>query len=104
MKEPRLSMQTLMVLRTLRDDAIDGGLSGADITWATEIASGTMYPILARLEQACWVTSSWEAGDPSAMGRPRRRLYQLTVAGSRKAQEALAKFESRRKNDRSRRS
>jgi PadR family transcriptional regulator PadR len=104
MKEPRLSMQMLLVLRTLRDDAIDDGLAGADITWATEIASGTMYPILARLERARWVTSSWEAVDPSVVGRPRRRLYQLTATGTRKTQEALAKFESRRKNDRSRRS
>ena len=103
-KARRLSMQALLVLRTLLDDSTDKGLAGADITWTTEIASGTMYPILARLEQARWVTSAWEAVDPRAEGRPRRRLYQLTATGARKAREALAKFEDRRKNDRSRRS
>ena len=41
------------------------------------MGSGTLYPLLARLEAAGWFTSEWEDVDPSEVGRPRRRLYKL---------------------------
>jgi len=47
------------------------------------------YPILFRLEEAEWVVSRWEDGDPRKLGRPRRRLYQLTGIGEAKAREAF---------------
>ncbi len=52
-------------------------------------ATGTIYPILARLEAAGWVVSDWEAIDPAEEGRPRRRLYYLTGAGALQARVAL---------------
>lgn len=65
-------------------------LSGADIARAADVGSGTLYPILARLEAAGWLTSAWEGIDPQQEGRPRRRYYTLTAHGQNAANEALA--------------
>lgn len=64
--------------------APDVGISGAEIARAARMQSGTLYPILFRLEKAGWLSSEWEEGDPSRLGRPRKRLYQLTAFGARK--------------------
>jgi len=79
---------TLKVLGQLMDAPIKG-LSGADVSKTTGIASGTLYPILFRLEKAGWLSSKWEDADASEMGRPRKRLYSMTSVG---AQEARAAF------------
>lgn len=68
---------------------IQDEISGAEVGRATDLASGTLYPILMRLEEAGWVESRWEAGDPHELGRPRRRLYQITGVGIRKARVAF---------------
>ena len=86
--EPRLTSQTLKVLGVLMSPTKDG-VSGAQIGRETELASGTLYPILLRLEQAGWLKSQWEDGDPSELGRPRRRLYRITGVGFRKAKAAF---------------
>jgi DNA-binding PadR family transcriptional regulator len=86
--EPRLTAQTLRVLGTLMSQTHDE-TSGAEIARLTNLASGTLYPILLRLEHAGWVESQWEAGDPSELGRPRRRFYQITTAGSSKAKSGF---------------
>jgi PadR family transcriptional regulator, regulatory protein PadR len=86
--EPRLSHPTLRILRVFLERP-KHVLAGADIGKATGLFSGTVYPVLARLEQAGWLTSEWETLDPSEAGRPRRRLYHLTGVGSRKATAAL---------------
>lgn len=41
------------------------------------IKGGTLYPLLARLEEAGHVTTHWEAGD----GGPGRKYFALTAAG-----------------------
>lgn len=51
--------------------------------------SGTVYPILLRLEQAGWLESEWETADPVLLSRPRRRLYRLTGLGIGRASAAL---------------
>jgi DNA-binding PadR family transcriptional regulator len=68
-------------------------LSGAEIGKATKLASGTLYPILLRLEGAGWLESRWEMEDPKALGRPRRRFYRITGAGALKARETFKEFE-----------
>lgn len=83
----RVTTQTLKVLGTLISAADE--ISGADIARSTELASGTLYPILARLERSRWIESKWEAGDPHDLGRPRRRFYKITALGARKAREAV---------------
>lgn len=60
-------------------------ISGADIARATGLASGTLYPILFRIEEAGWLTSKWEDVDPRDVKRPRRRLYEMTSLGAANA-------------------
>jgi PadR family transcriptional regulator PadR len=86
--EPRITSQTLKVLATLMS-RIQEETSGAEIGRATNLASGTLYPILLRLEEAGWVESRWEVEDPHELGRPRRRFYQITGVGLRKARLAF---------------
>jgi PadR family transcriptional regulator PadR len=87
----RMSLQTLKVLEAfLADPTLS--LSGADVHQQSKIASGTLYPILLRLESAGWFVSRWESVDPAAVGRPRRRLYRLTSTGLRRASEVFATF------------
>jgi DNA-binding PadR family transcriptional regulator len=86
--EPQLTIQTLKVLGALMS-RWQGEFSGAEIARNTHLASGTLYPILLRLEQAGWAESQWEAGDPRKLGRPRRRLYKLTGVGASRARAAL---------------
>lgn len=64
-------------------------MSGADIARATSLPSGTLYPILLRLERARWLESRWEDGDPRELGRPRRRFYQVTALGAKSARLAF---------------
>ena len=87
----RMSLQTLKVLEAFLESPMSQ-LSGADIHQGNGIASGTLYPILLRLEAAGWLTSRWESVDPSSAGRPRRRLYRLTSAGLKRASEVFASF------------
>jgi PadR family transcriptional regulator PadR len=63
--------------------------SGAEIARSTQLASGTLYPILLRLEEAGWAESHWESGDPRDLGRPRRRFYKVTGIGASRARAAL---------------
>jgi len=65
---------------------------GLQLMQQTGLASGTLYPILARLQAAGWVDARWEAADPSDLGRPARRYYRLTADGVRSARAALAEL------------
>src|SRR3569832_2561237 len=73
----RMSLQTLRTLEAFLENPTDE-LSGSDVQKRSGLASGTLYPILLRLESAGWFVSRWEAVDPASVGRPRRRLYRLT--------------------------
>jgi PadR family transcriptional regulator, regulatory protein PadR len=85
--EPRMTLQVLRVLDTLLDGGTDDRY-GFEISKITGLKSGTLYPILARLEGAGWLTSGWEA--EVQPGRPRRRYYRLTGVGADGAQRELA--------------
>ena len=63
---------------------------GLDLMRDTGLASGTLYPLLARLERADWVRAAWEDIDPVAEGRPSRRYYRLTPQGVVAARRELA--------------
>ena len=52
------------------------------------LGSGSVYPILERLEEAGWIEGSWESGEPT--DRPKRRFYSLTGAGRQEYLEAIA--------------
>lgn len=87
----RMSLQTLRVLEVFLGNPTEQ-LAGADVHERCGIASGTLYPILLRLESAGWFVSRWESIDPSIVGRPRRRLYRLTPTGLRRSSEVFASF------------
>jgi PadR family transcriptional regulator PadR len=94
-KSPRMTLPTQFVLRTLLDD-VNRELYGVEIGAAADLPSGTVHPILARLEGIGWVTSRWEDVDPSVAGRPARRYYRIDPHGAAAARNALAKaYQSR---------
>ena len=86
--EPRMTMATLKVLRVLVED-LDAEHYGLAISQETGLPTGSIYPILARLERGGWLTNSWEGIDPAIAGRPRRRFYRLNGVGAVKARRAL---------------
>ena len=61
---------------------------GYDIARRTDLRSGTLYPILARLAERGYLDTRWETDPPE--GRPRRHLYRLTGAGYARATELAA--------------
>ncbi len=63
---------------------------GYDLMKAAKLASGTLYPMLARLQQEGLVDSEWETQRQDAGGRPPRKYYRLTGEGLRVARLELA--------------
>lgn len=86
MKQRRHSAATVAVLLTLLEQT--GEVHGYGLTTGTGLVSGSLYPILARLESRNLVSSRWDPG-PVA-GRPARKLYQLTEDGVTEAERVLA--------------
>jgi PadR family transcriptional regulator, regulatory protein PadR len=68
---------------------------GYDLMKAAKLPSGTLYPMLARLQQDGLVESEWEAQREEAGGRPPRRYYRLTAEGLRVARLELAQAAAR---------
>jgi len=84
---PRLTRPTTLVLHALAR----GLRHGFDVLDATGLPSGTVYPILRRLEDAGLVRSHWESVLVAREeGRPPRRYYELTGAGAETLRAALA--------------
>jgi PadR family transcriptional regulator, regulatory protein PadR len=69
---------------------------GYDLMKAARLPSGTLYPLLARLEQQKLVASAWET--PQQEGQRPRKYYQLTGEGTRVARLELAQASSRRRH------
>jgi PadR family transcriptional regulator, regulatory protein PadR len=90
MAEPKMTIPTQRVLESLLEDPTQERY-GLEIGEAAGLRSGTVHPILARLEGYGWLVSRWEDVDPSAEGRPPRRYYTLTAAGVQAATAALAR-------------
>jgi PadR family transcriptional regulator, regulatory protein PadR len=90
-KDPRLSHTTLRVLLVFIGQS-NPTLAGSDVSKQTGMLSGTVYPILMRLERYGWLSSQWENLDPKDAGRPRRRLYRLTGLGYNKSKAAFAEL------------
>jgi len=87
MADLRITDQMLRVLDVLlADPAADH--YGFGVAQATGLQSGTLYPILARMEKLGWVTSTWESPNDEARG-PRRRLYRLTREGVEEGTRAV---------------
>ena len=85
---PRMTMATRLVLDVLFTD-LGADWFGSQIGGLAGLPSGTVHPILARLERVGWLESRWEDVDPSREGRPARRYYRLTESGATQARRAL---------------
>lgn len=73
-----LGFATVQVLQAIAS----GHAYGFDIMDATGLASGTVYPVLSKLQQSGFVKSRWE--DPRVARRekrPARRSYEITGDG-----------------------
>jgi len=90
-----MTQATLAVLRALSEKPSED-MYGLQICSAAGLPSGTIHPILARLETAGWLDSFWEDIDPKQEGRPRRRYYRLSPNGNARAHNALARAEANR--------
>jgi PadR family transcriptional regulator, regulatory protein PadR len=88
--DPRMTLPTQLVLRAMLQDP-SGEMYGLEICGEAGLPSGTIHPILARLEQVGWLESRWEEVDPSEEGRPRRRYYRFSRDGAEHARYALAR-------------
>lgn len=88
-------MEALTRLTPATADVLAALLDAAEPTWGLRIVraagrpTGSVYPILERLERAGWLSSVWE-DDPERTG-PRRRLYELTADGAVAAREAVTR-------------
>jgi DNA-binding PadR family transcriptional regulator len=76
------------VLRAFLDDPA-ALRYGYDLMKAASLQSGTLYPLLARLEQQKLVTSAWET--PQQEGQRPRKYYRLTSEGIQVARLELAR-------------
>ena len=81
-----MSSQTVAVLQALKGNSRTWRY-GYDLSKVTGLKSGTLYPILTRLQHEGWLENKWEQS--SEQGRPPRHLYRLTAVGSSAASRAL---------------
>ena len=80
---------TTLVLQALAQ----GYHYGFDIMDATGVPSGTVYPILRRLDHEALATTRWESKRVARREqRPARRYYAITAAGRRVLAEGLERF------------
>lgn len=73
-----ISYNSSVVLQAI----VGGARYGFEIMRLTELPSGTVYPLLRRLERSGYVRSSWEErADAHSDRRPARRYYDATDDG-----------------------
>lgn len=87
--EPQITRHVLRLFALMTTDT-SAWWWGVKLSERLRLRSGTIYPLLARLEKTGWLESVWDDINPSQVGQPRRRLYRLTGQGERIAKEALA--------------
>ena len=94
MSPVRITHATALILHALAS----GFRHGFQVMEVTGLASGTVYPVLRRLERERAVESEWEDDEEaSAAGRPRRRIYRLTVSGRELAERAAERLAATRR-------
>jgi len=85
----KLTYPTTLVLHALAS----GFRHGFEILDVTGLPSGTVYPILRRLEREALVSADWEdAAIAHDEQRPPRRYYELTPSGQRILGSALLRY------------
>jgi PadR family transcriptional regulator, regulatory protein PadR len=85
----KLTYPTALVLQALAR----GFHFGFDVMDATGLPSGTVYPILRRLDGEGMLTSAWEDVDSARQEqRPPRRYYEITAAGEKVLADAVQRY------------
>ena len=85
----KLTYPTALVLQALAR----GSHYGFDIMDATGLPSGTVYPILRRLDREGLLQSAWEKqADAQKEQRPPRRYYGITAAGQALLADAAERY------------
>lgn len=79
------SRQTLAVLEAIAAARQEWSY-GLELSKATGLKSGSLYPILMRLDERGLLESCWL--EPERPGRPPRHGYRITKAGSQVLEEA----------------
>lgn len=87
----RLGYNATLVLQAMSR----GHRYGFEIMKVADLPSGTVYPLLRRLERTRLAESRWEDVDPSDEGRPRRRNYRITPEGERALAAAVERMAAR---------
>lgn len=77
MNPPRLSRETLRLLESFLDRPTDWRY-GYELSRETGLKSGTLYPILMRLEKHALLEARWVVTEE---GVPPRHTYRLTSSG-----------------------
>jgi PadR family transcriptional regulator, regulatory protein PadR len=84
-----MTYQTALVLEAIAA----GRHHGWDVMDATDLPSGTVYPILRRIEEEGLVRSKWEREQVARREQRRaRRYYELTPRGLDRLKDARARF------------
>jgi PadR family transcriptional regulator PadR len=83
-RQRALSPIARTLLATLADVG-DGWSYGYDLCRQAGIKSGSLYPLLIRLESQGYLEAQWQP--PAEPGRPPRHAYRLTAAGVRLARD-----------------
>ncbi|MGA1836145.1 PadR family transcriptional regulator [Herbiconiux sp. 11R-BC] len=82
----RVTAPTVDVLTILLEG--EGPMFGLQIMQLSGRPSGTVYPILERLERQGWISSEWEEHTDTQLRR--RRVYAFTPEGAPAARALLA--------------
>jgi PadR family transcriptional regulator PadR len=78
-RKRKLSPQSRTILAAMLDRRSEWS-HGYDLSQETGVSSGTIYPLLMRLEEGGFLETQWL--EPSESGRPPRHAYRLTEAGA----------------------
>jgi PadR family transcriptional regulator PadR len=94
MQDIDITPKMATVLKIFLEDP-DQPRYGFELMKLTGMASGSLYPMLARLEAAGWLTRGKEVIDPRAAGRPARTNYMIIGAAVSAARVQLAELSER---------
>jgi PadR family transcriptional regulator PadR len=83
----RVTAPTVDVLSILLESG-GAAVFGLEIMKRSGRPSGTIYPILERLERQGWIASEWEEHTDTQLRR--RRVYTFTPEGAEAAREVVA--------------
>lgn len=83
---PRVTLSFLKTLTVFVNNPSDK-FSGADICNATKLMSGTVYPLLFRMEEKGWLLGTWEQTEE---GKQPRKVYVLTRPGLDRGRDILS--------------